>query len=49
MQVQAELNEEYMVEKHAINIEIFKIKPCGGRDLNPRTPAGRDPESRAFS
>ena len=21
---------------------------CGGRDLNPRTPTGRDPESRAF-
>ncbi len=21
---------------------------CGGRDLNPRTPTGRDPKSRAF-
>ncbi len=28
-----------------VTIEIFKIKPCGGRDLNPRTPTGRDPQS----
>ena len=25
------------------------LNSCGGRDLNPRTPTGRDPKSRAFS
>ncbi len=39
----------FLRTNNPITIQILKIGACGGRDLNPRTPTGRDPESRAFS
>ena len=35
--------------EHKLKEELFQeTNSCGGWDLNPRTPTGRDPESRAF-
>ncbi len=40
------------LEYYPENLEVWDvsdlIEKCGGRDLNPRTPTGRDPKSRAF-